>query len=994
MASNNCFACGSKLSFRSNREAICTNTACPGGGRYVRCGFCKEMSFAVRYPEAMMCINPRCKMHNVRRRVCPHCSKASLVTWENKEICINRNCPSNASIIDTCFFCGYKSFLRRKDLMFCTKGDCPVLLEEVRMCAFCGERSFVVKRESCQNRSCKMFDVRVQTCPQCGQRTAVEDPSAPGGLVCKNENCVQDAGVDMAGMTLDFLDVSQLKEEAAGQDPPANDGDVTQVHKPKPDEAEEGKTEVYRKPEDKPDVPPPHAAASPPPPKEEQPLITPETPEISPVEDQEEFVIQNASEEPAAPPPPPEPGSEPEPEQAAPAPPPPAPEPEPEQPAPAPPPPAPEPEPEQPAPAPPPPAPEPEPEQPAPAPPPPAPVPEPEQPAPAPPPPAPEPEPEQPAPAPPPPPSPVTPEPVAEAAFPPSNPSPPPEEEEEDEDEEEEEEELLVVRKKSSGKPGGRYGAPPAPKGQSSPPAAERPSPSPSPPPPGPSGTSQTAAFSTSPVSRVFRFLKENVLQDPQGRSYPLYLVIGLGGSGKTIYLTMLGDILLKRGKSYYFPYQGLGVEPVLVDRVLKSDPERFRAEFGSDLGDMLKGKVKDLVHEFSSEIFQKYLTKNLWAQHTPLEEDSTYFLITEITRNQRTLAKIATMETSGEAFESIIRGMTAGRLDDRGSNAIERVLNDMLDIAEGFVILVDPSREDNDEIYRNLFLALKQGIEPRAKNRYYREVKARLAGQTAGRQGVMGIVANYMKEQKDQAELQSGIQRRAEELGAKLEEIGAKFQDPDMELKKVMAEEEAFLTFFVDQSRECFPKEYEQAQGFLARKEKNESVFKTYFSQWVKLARSRIDEFAQFVYVQEQMKREADEEAARQTKEQKVEAARKVRQEFGVNISMDVEEALPDDREVSRFKNLKYIAVAITKSDMYPIIFPPDEYPRRKLAVCSNYLLEIENYLKFLGGEVRYYNTSATGYSVLRGTQFVPGHESTLTPINVIEPIFDMLDL
>jgi hypothetical protein len=42
----------------------------------------------------------------------------------------------------------------------------------------------------------------------------------------------------------------------------------------------------------------------------------------------------------------------------------------------------------------------------------------------------------------------------------------------------------------------------------------------------------------------------------------------------------------------------------------------------------------------------------------------------------------------------------------------------------------------------------------------------------------------------------------------------------------------------------------------------------------------------------------------------------------------------------------------------------------------------------------VRYYNTSATGYSVLQGTQYVPGHENTLTPINVIEPIFDMLNL
>ncbi|MHC4600068.1 MAG: hypothetical protein ACYS47_13785, partial [Planctomycetota bacterium] len=278
MASNNCFACGSKLSFRSNREASCTNTSCTGGGRYVRCGFCKEMSFAVRYAEAMMCINPRCKMHNFRRKVCPDCSKASLVQFESNEICINRNCTSNAAIIDTCFFCENKSFLRRNDLMFCTKGDCAVLLDEVRICAFCQKRSFLVKSAHCQNRSCEVFGIQIENCEKCGQRTAVKE--ADGSLTCRNEECARLAAVDAAEMTLDFIDISQIQDDTApGAPPPPVEDEATQLRTtepapppPSPAPEGEGETVVYQKPDKAPDIPVP--APPPPPPPEEAALAS------------------------------------------------------------------------------------------------------------------------------------------------------------------------------------------------------------------------------------------------------------------------------------------------------------------------------------------------------------------------------------------------------------------------------------------------------------------------------------------------------------------------------------------------------------------------------------------------------------------------------------------------------------------------------------------------------------------------------------------------
>ena len=46
------------------------------------------------------------------------------------------------------------------------------------------------------------------------------------------------------------------------------------------------------------------------------------------------------------------------------------------------------------------------------------------------------------------------------------------------------------------------------------------------------------------------------------------------------------------------------------------------------------------------------------------------------------------------------------------------------------------------------------------------------------------------------------------------------------------------------------------------------------------------------------------------------------------------------------------------------------------------------------LSGSIRYYNASATGYSLLRDTLYVPGPENTFTPINIVEPFFDMLGI
>ena len=79
--------------------------------------------------------------------------------------------------------------------------------------------------------------------------------------------------------------------------------------------------------------------------------------------------------------------------------------------------------------------------------------------------------------------------------------------------------------------------------------------------------------------------------------------------------------------------------------------------------------------------------------------------VVTEIVRNQKPVAKIVTLETSGEEYEDVLRNFKSFSMGEEPKNAIQRVLLDMMNQAEGFLILTDPDNADNDAIFRD-FLA------------------------------------------------------------------------------------------------------------------------------------------------------------------------------------------------------------------------------------------------------------------------------------------------
>ena len=71
--------------------------------------------------------------------------------------------------------------------------------------------------------------------------------------------------------------------------------------------------------------------------------------------------------------------------------------------------------------------------------------------------------------------------------------------------------------------------------------------------------------------------------------------------------------------------------------------------------------------------------------------------------------------------------------------------------------------------------------------------------------------------------------------------------------------------------------------------------------------------------------------------------------QDFLINTDVCTERF----QNIRRFKNLKYISLVTTKCDMFPIIYPPEDYPRLKLQNCERYLKDIKNFLRILGGDL-----------------------------------------
>lgn len=507
-----------------------------------------------------------------------------------------------------------------------------------------------------------------------------------------------------------------------------------------------------------------------------------------------------------------------------------------------------------------------------------------------------------------------------------------------------------------------------------------------------------------SSLLQAFEFVKEYVLSDVTtgGGMAPVYLVIGTAGAGKTTYLTMLGEILRARETKYYFPYEGIDVRRIQVEELLARGKKAGKSVPEEAVGG-IKKHVRDLVFDFAQKEYSSTVSRGHWPEQTPPDEESSCFLVTELTRYQKPVARIVTFETSGEDFEAALRGITAYDPTRTTDHRVHRMIYELMDMASGFVILMTPEGRESDEVYRDFFLAIRDGLEPQAMNVLSAEVLGKLQKSAPADRGGTGDaeVGRFTMMVQDVRRLEEMSKRKEEEFQRHRLAYTRRLRQLSLRLKKGELE-------ILDGAEGQFLKEMEEMLKGL-RGEQLAKVRKTlqdrgmtrenigaYYAGLLDMAEKELDEIIR--------RRELQGEGAGAgeggySAEDIEHALWDVRRQYHVSDDFRIDPAalsqgLGVQREVRRFKWLRRISITFTKTDMYPSTYPPENHPERNLPDCNIYLKAIVNYLHLLGGKIRFYNASTSGYSILRDTLYVPGPENTLTPINIVEPIFDMLGI
>jgi len=949
-ANHPCFACHSKLEQVSQVRADCTNPACPGGRVFTICGFCKKFSFAVKFS---YCFNPNCRLYKKKRTVCPICNKMSVITYHGRPLCINRQCPSNRKNVTKCFFCNNESFLKSPHAMFCTKGDCPYLLERVYECFHCGELSFVEKEARCKNPGCQYYDVEMALCPYCHKRTRIVDSNHPHHGRCSNPECS------------DYFE-KKLAEGAVAEAPPADIGSTIaiplqelqqQMAKETEEDVGEPQPAAPVVPEKMDTIAVPMsdigevgpAPAAPESASEPAPFGT-AAEELTP-----EKLFKEAQAETPPPTPPPKEAAETVPvdwdsqEEAAPVT---------------------------------------------------------QQPPPI----------QSPATEPKPEPSSGVHELGEELRKEIMSESPEEETEEPPSPRKREEKVSSIALEKPVQLPDGEVLPKPSEDEWSFEASVGQAAPS----------VPQEAPSSVVSLEDVYDFIDEYVLRSSDGRRSPTFVVVGLPGSGKTSYLTMLGAILLlahqQENRIFYFPYEvsvGWLNASTLARKVLGKTPSGKRAE----LAKAIEAYVRDLAQDFAREHYFNYIEHMLFPPHTPVSAEGTgqisgTFLIAELQKAGKTAAKIATLEISGEDVKFVLARITSADAVKRLRTAEQRVFLRLLERSRGYVILVDAgSVGQDDQLYQPLFMVLRDELRKRFFTRLRMLVDEELRKIAAERgEGATDVTRIFQQVKAADEEERQRIESLNKTAKSLKEQITKMRQAVTKEGPEVVLGEKAVwhplyrrLTDWLENEPEADVLERmgEHAEGCLERHKKRRGVYqenRAKLSQALQSATNRRKVFASyiewlcgFILKPENFKDLvfysviADE--LRRIRSDYEEAVQRVLERYNIPLSYGPAiSELAEVGESERFKDLRYIAIVITKTDSHKIVYPPERFAEQQMVASNQYLRDIQMYLRVFGGYIRFYNASVAGYSIQIDTTNYVAPRATLTPINVVEPFFDML--
>lgn len=529
--------------------------------------------------------------------------------------------------------------------------------------------------------------------------------------------------------------------------------------------------------------------------------------------------------------------------------------------------------------------------------------------------------------------------------------------------------------------------APPPPQAAPAPPDLAAPFTLPTPPPAPPK-----PPVPGSEIERAYAFIERAILADADRALAPIILVFGLSGSGKSTYLTMLGEILANRASKYHFPYPGVSAHSIhlddLIDRVEgEATPEARRAE--------LRRRIRDLVYDYATHNYEEYLLNGAWVPATVREsgDESTAhsaFLVTEIVRQSAVLGHLVTIETSGEDYLEVLQNLGKVRHIDELASPLHRVLFRLVDAATGIIVLLDPAASDNDRLYAPFFRVIKDELEGRAAHALAQRVDQRLQAELQAARGEATSLQAVLEREEQTAQQKAAYEAARQRFAADLRQLAqALAETPHTHegVAQLASRHQQRLDELELLMRRAAPEFMQRAEEQFAKHGRTATNYLLYFQGMLQALRD------EGIFTRALRHRiELEDSRSRQTDQ----VIARILADLGLADAEPLHEAFiarwngrPTSRRMER---LRYLSLVITKSDRHPIVYPPSDYPKFKLPTSSTHLSTLATYLALLGGFLRCYNATAIGYAVQRGHQYCPGPGNSFTPVNIVEPLFDML--
>jgi hypothetical protein len=490
-------------------------------------------------------------------------------------------------------------------------------------------------------------------------------------------------------------------------------------------------------------------------------------------------------------------------------------------------------------------------------------------------------------------------------------------------------------------------------------------------------------------IERAFAFVQDAILCGAGGMPAPVFLVFGLAGSGKSTYLTMLGEILSQGEGKYHFPCPGVTVRSLRLDELI----DQHRPGIDPSERAMLQRRIRDLTYDFAERHHRDYLANGAWVPATVRETGSageahSFFLVTELVRNNAPFGRIVTIETSGEDYAAVLARMGSVRDPADLPSPLHRVLHRLLDAATGIILLLDPAAADNDQVYTAFLRVLEESVEGRAAHALAAAVDHRLSEAAAQAQPEVASIDDALAREgaAEAARAREQVERTA--FGARLQsfndELAAAPRTIEgmsalaMRWRPLLAELELLIgridPAFQARSAENFRIHGRTAANYLL-----------YYEGVLGLLRQE-DAFAAAV----RQRIELEDARSRDT----AAVIARICQERGLREPLhEAFLARWRDRDPGRrLARLRYLAAVVTKADRHPIVYPPSDYPKFKLPASHAHLERLQTWLTLAGGHLRCYNATAIGYAVPRGGRYQPGPGNSFTPVNIVEPVLDML--